>query len=225
MYIENYLDTIVNLELFTDFTKEQLVESFEINKYYIKKYKKGEIIHFQNEICNSIDVVIIGQVSVQRLDLSGNILTIAMLSQGEVMGANLMFSNKNHYPMTVTATMNTTVLHIQKKLILELCQKNMNFLIGLIRVISDKTITLTDKITSITLKTIRQCIIEFLIYEYHIQKSAVIKLDMTKKELAERFGIQRPSLSRELNKMRKDNLLEYDGHSITIKDLSILKRP
>jgi Mn-dependent DtxR family transcriptional regulator len=44
---------------------------------------------------------------------------------------------------------------------------------------------------------------------------------MSKKEMAERFGIQRPSLSRELNKMRKDGLLEYDAKTITIKDLNM----
>lgn len=65
-------------------------------------------------------------------------------------------------------------------------------------------------------KSIRQCIIDFLIYESYMQKSKTIKLEMTKKDLAEKFGIQRSSLSRELNKMRKEGLIEYDAHSITL---------
>ncbi len=69
------------------------------------------------------------------------------------------------------------------------------------------------------MKTIRQCIIDFLMYESFSQNSRTIKLGYTKKELAEKFGIQRPSLSRELNKMRKDGLIEYDAHSITIIDI------
>jgi len=36
--------------------------------------------------------------------------------------------------------------------------------------------------------------------------------------LAERLGIQRSSLSRELNKMRKDGLLEYDARTVTLKE-------
>ncbi|NCB72673.1 MAG: helix-turn-helix domain-containing protein, partial [Clostridia bacterium] len=44
----------------------------------------------------------------------------------------------------------------------------------------------------------------------------------SKKELAENFGIQRTSLSRELNKMRKDNLIEFDSASITILDDSLI---
>jgi len=48
---------------------------------------------------------------------------------------------------------------------------------------------------------------------------------MTKKELAERLGIQRTSLSRELNKMKKDGLIDYDAHSITICDFDIIRKP
>ena len=47
---------------------------------------------------------------------------------------------------------------------------------------------------------------------------------MTKKELAERLGIQRTSLSRELNKMKKDGLVDYNTHSITICDFDIIRK-
>lgn len=223
MNIENYISAIGNMDLFRSFTKAELVQLFKTNKYHIKKYGKSEVIHFQNEVCNTMDIVLTGQVSVQKIDKDGNILTISAFSSGDIMGANLMFSNKNCYPMTVIAKSNAVMLHIHKELILMLCQSNIGFLTGLIAAISDKTITLTDKINSISLKTIRDCIIDFLSYEYHIQKSNVIKLNMSKKEMSERLGIQRPSLSRELNKMRKDGLLEYDAKTITIIDMDMIK--
>ena len=224
MTIEKYIAAITSIDLFRDFTKQELLNIFKINKYTLSKYIKGEIIHLQNEVCKTMDLVLAGQVSVQKIDENGNILTISSFSSSDIMGANLLFASKNNYPMTITSKVNSIILHIHKELILELCQSNKNFLIGLITVISDKTLTLTDKINSITLKTIRQCITEFLIYEYSIQKSNVIKLGMSKKEMAERLGIQRPSLSRELNKMRKDGLLKYDANSITINDITMLKK-
>jgi len=73
-------------------------------------------------------------------------------------------------------------------------------------------------------RTVTECIIEFLLYEYHVQKSTTIKLNMTKKELAEKIGVQRPSLSRELNKMRKDGLIIYDPKQITITDVDLLNK-
>ena len=57
------------------------------------------------------------------------------------------------------------------------------------------------KIKTLALKTIRQSLEELLLYEYHAQKSTTIDLNMTKKELAEKTGVQRPSLSRELRNL------------------------
>lgn len=222
MKIENYIDAIASIDLFSKFSRQELAKLFKTSKYNIKEYRKGEIIHFQNEICSSMDIILSGHVSVQKIDENGNTLTITTFISSDILGANLIFSSRNSYPMTVIAKADSVLLHMHKELILELCQSNMGFLTGLITVISDKTLTLTDKINSISLKTIRECIIDFLSYEYHIQKSNTIKLNMTKKEMAERLGIQRPSLSRELRKMKADKLLDYDSKTITIRDLSII---
>jgi len=47
---------------------------------------------------------------------------------------------------------------------------------------------------------------------------------MSKKALAEKIGIQRSSLSRELNKMRKDGLIDFNSKYITINDVELLKK-
>jgi len=72
------------------------------------------------------------------------------------------------------------------------------------------------------MKTIRQSIIDFLLYEHHVQESTKIKLNMTKKELAEKIGAQRTSLSRELTKMRNDGLIDFNSKFIYIKDTNML---
>jgi DNA-binding transcriptional regulator LsrR (DeoR family) len=53
-------------------------------------------------------------------------------------------------------------------------------------------------------------------YESKRQNTNYIKLNMTKKALAEKIGVQRTSLSRELAKMRKDGLIVFDRTSITL---------
>lgn len=221
MNLKQCINVMTNIDLFNSFTTNELMALFEMASYKIGHYNKGQVIHFQNEVCYYMDIILIGQVFVQNIDKEGNILTISTFSPGEVMSVNLLFSNKNHFPMTVSAKSDCLVLHLPKKLVLELCQDNIEFLTKLIRVISDKTLTLTDKINSISLKTIRDAVIDFLTFEYSLQRNTRIQLNMSKKEMAERLGVQRPSLGRELNKMRKDGLLEYDAQSITITKLFI----
>ena len=216
--INKYIDAISNINLFSGYTQEELNEIFSSSNYEIKEYEPEQIIHLQNEICHTLDIILKGKASVQKIDENGNVLTINVFSDRGILGANLIYSSRNYYPLTVVATSRITILHLKRGLILELCQSNISFMVGLIREISDRTIILTDKINAISLKTIRQCIMDYLKYEYHLQKSNIIKLNISKKDLAESLGIQRSSLSRELNKMRKDGLLEYDARTVTLKE-------
>jgi CRP-like cAMP-binding protein len=218
----DYIGVIYITSPFSCFERQELLDILKKDNYKIVDYKKNSIIHFQNELCYSLDLVLKGKVDIKKIEENGNVLTICSFKAGDVLGANLIFAYDNSYPMTVISKTDCLIMHIRKELILDLCQKNKEFLLEFLHLVSNKAIVLSQKLRSVTMKTIRQLIIEYLSYEYYLQKSPVIKLDISKKELAERFGIQRPSLSRELNKMKKDGLIDYDSKSITIKDTDIL---
>jgi len=222
--MKTYIGFLKNMDLFKGFSKEEIDNLFTIDLCKIKDYKKNSVLYFQNEKCTTFDIILKGTILVQRIDSNGNVLTISNFTLGDVLGGNLIFSHKSFYPMTVVSKNNTVLLHMDKELVLKLCQINIHFLKKFLESLSDKTLILTDKLKSISMKTIRECIIDFLIYENYSQNSSTIKLDLTKKELAEKFGIQRSSLSRELNKMRIDGLIEYDAYSITILNTDILKK-
>lgn len=215
----NYIPLLKTIDLFKDLSFKDIEYLFTKDLYEIKNYKKNSVIYFQNEKCTQFDIILKGTIIVQGIDSQGNVLTISNFTVGDVLGGNLLFSHKSFYPMTVVAKTDAILLHINKDLVLKLCQSNIIFLNNFLISISDKTLILTDKIKALSMKTIRQCIIDFLVYESYCQGSNIVKLELTKKELAEKFGIQRPSLSRELNKMRKDGLVEYDAHSIKIIDI------
>lgn len=216
--VEPSLDILLRLPLFQDFSRDALRLLLNDSKYEIREYGKYEILHMQNEVCQFMDIILEGKVIVQNIDEKGNVLIIDTFVGGDIIGANLMFSSKNVYPMTVIASLRTLVLMMKKELILEMSQGNTCFMLGLLNEISDKTIILTEKINAISRKTIRQCILDFLQQEQSRQESSVIKLPISKKELAERLGIPRSSLGRELIKMRKDEILEYDAWTITLKE-------
>ena len=221
---EKIIELLLCTELFKSFDHNEVIKWLKENTCKISFYNKNEIIHIQNEKCNFMDIIIEGKLSVQKIDESGNILTIASFSSNSMIGGNLLFSKNNTYPMTIICNFPCTVFHFSKNLVLQLCQTNKYFLSTFLSSLSDKTLLITDKLNSLTMKTIRERIVDYLIYEYHKQQSTIIKLETSKKELAEKFGIQRPSLSRELNKMRKNGLIDFDAHTITIKNMNMLDR-
>ena len=224
MNIDRYKNLINHTYLFNIFSPDEISYLFKDGYYNIKSYNKKTIIYLQNETCNTIDILLDGEVAIQKIDENGDILTITTFGSGDIMGGSLAFSNNNEYPMTIIAISKSTLLHIEKELILNLCQNNRKFLTRFLESLSGKNLILTDKIRFISMKSIRDKIVEFLTYEYHIQGNTTIKLNISKKELAERFGVQRPSLFRELKKMKEQNLIDYDSKHIIILDKSIFKK-
>ena len=221
--MKNYIQLLKNTELFKCLSDVEIESIFNERYYKIKDYEKNTIIYLQNERCESLDIILEGTITIQKIDQDGKVLTISDFMSGDVLGENLLFSVNSNYPMTISAKTNCTLLQVKRELILKFCQSNELFLTSFLKSLSSKTLILSNKIKSLTLKTIRQCIIDFLLFEYVSQDSAKIKLNMSKKDLAEKLGIQRSSLSRELNKMRNDGLIEFDSKYITIKDVNTLK--
>lgn len=188
-----------------------------------KSYTKDAVIHFDSDICTNIEIIISGEVIVERINESGNLMKITEFYPDDILGGNLVFSKNPHYPMTVSAKTPVILISIHKSLVFELCSTNPDFLKIFLGYISDHAILLGDKIKHYVNQSIRESLIAFLKNEYHLQCTNKIQLHSTKKELADRIGVQRTSLSRELQKMKKDGLVDYDSKSITLLDMSIYK--
>ncbi len=126
--------------------------------------------------------------------------------------------------MTITAKQPTVILEINKDRLFALFSNNHDFLRNYLEFVSDHATILGARIKHYVNKTIRECIMGYLEYERQKQNSNIIQLNRTKKAWAEKIGVQRTSLSRELAKMRKEGLVRYDSKSIELIFLSS-KRP
>ena len=211
-----------NMELMGQIDLMKSITPQEIESYLIEgsckitQYRKNNIVHFVGEVCSKLEIILSGKVVIERIDESGNLMTIAEFLGGDVLGGNLMFSKNPYYPMTVTAKEATLILEINKDRLFRLFSDNHEFLSSYLEYVSDHTVILGDRIKHYVNRTIRESIISYLNFESKKQNSSIIKLSMTKKALAERIGVQRTSLSRELAKMREGGLIEFNSVSITL---------
>jgi len=210
------MELMGQIDLMKSITPQE-IESYLIEgSCKITQYRKNNIVHFVGEVCSKLEIILSGKVVIERIDESGNLMTIAEFLGGDVLGGNLMFSKNPYYPMTVTAKEATLILEINKDRLFRLFSDNHEFLSSYLEYVSDHTVILGDRIKHYVNRTIRESIISYLNFEAKKQNSSIIKLSMTKKALAERIGVQRTSLSRELAKMREDGLIEFNSVSITL---------
>lgn len=215
-----YEQLIYNTNLLKDIEKEQIALYFEKQQFKFITYMKGTVVHLENDSCKNLEIILFGKVVVERLDESGGILTVAEFNENDILGGNLLFSNKPYYPMTITTKQETIILEIAKDVVFDLCGNNIAFLKTFLEYISDHTTMLSFKIKQHINKTIRESLLIFLEHEVKKQSTNRIRLNMTKKELADKIGVQRTSLSRELSKMKKDGLIDFDIETITILSIN-----
>ena len=209
-------ERLKKISLLQHLSEEDLESNQKSGKFKVVSYKKNSVIHFDGEACRNLEIILTGKVVVERIDQSGNLLTISESYRDDILGGNLLFSKNPYYPMTISTQLPTNLLEIDKEVLFELFCSNPSFLRTYLEFVSDRAFILGDKIKHYVNKTIRESIMNYLEYESKRQNSRQIKLDISKKALAEKFGVQRTSLSRELANMRDDGLITFDRDTITL---------
>ena len=201
-------------DLFKDVNEETF--NIYLKNMWTKKYKKGQVIYFEKDKAKTLDIILMGQVEVTGYSEDGRYISIDTFSKGDILGGALLFSQNPEYPMTVISKSEVILLKMNKDTIIMFSMKDKYFLLNLLSMFSKKTAILSNRIRTVSLKTIKESVMDFLLKEISIQKTNKVKLNISKKELAKKFGVKRTSLSRELAKMRDDGVINYDANSITL---------
>lgn len=223
MKLENYYNILKAINLFGNFSDEDFSKFFKNTNYWMSTYSKDSMVFIEGRECNSLNIILSGNIRIEKIDPFGKTLAIVDFKDGDIYGETLLFGKPNTYPMTGISTMDTTVLFIPKDVVFYLCKNDDVFLKEFITSLSLKSVTLSSKLKQISLKTIRQKICEFILLDYNKNKSLKIKLNMTKTEWADIIGVQRPSLSRELLMMKNLGLIDYDYKYIYVMNLEEIK--
>lgn len=205
-----------NSDLFHEHNESDVRKLMSDISCVVKTFGRKEMIHHEGELCKGLELILFGTVVVEKYDVEGNVFQVVKFKSGDSIGGNLLYGSVDSYPMTITAENEVQILFISKEDVLKLAMRSETFLKAFLKSVSDKSIILTGKIKSISHTGIRDRIKAYLAYEYAVQGSDTIKLTYSKKELAERFGVQRTSLSRELQKMKSEGLIDFDRKTITI---------
>ncbi|MDS0524265.1 Crp/Fnr family transcriptional regulator [Clostridium sp. SHJSY1] len=210
-------------ELFKNIDNKKLKEIISNIPYHEREYHRGEVIAHEDQECRSLGLILEGHIEIIRLYSSGKSITIQKLGVGDVFGEALVFSSHSNYPATIEAVEKTNIIFINKEEVLKLCLEEEIILENFMTLLSDKVFMLNGKIKSISFKSLKQRVVNYLIKQSRLQKSLTIKLKDSKESIASYLAMPRPSLSRELIKLRDENLINFDRNTITIFNIEDLE--
>ncbi|MGI6703441.1 MAG: Crp/Fnr family transcriptional regulator [Clostridia bacterium] len=217
------IEALTESWLFKGFGEGDLSKLLGGTRYRVSSFTRDQVIALEGDDASSVGIVLEGTIEVLKTYPSGRSITISRLTRGDIFGEAIIFSHQKSYPATIISSGSSRVFFLSEPDILQLCATNPKFLNNFMGMISNKILMLNERIKSLSYQTIREKIASYLTEEYMKQKTPVIRMTVSRREMAEHFGIPRPSLSRELISMKKDGLIDFDRQTITIKDMEALE--
>lgn len=210
------ITAITQCYLFNSIDEEELSEL--LSKVEVKEvvFAKNEILAMQDEPCNRLIILKKGNVKAEMADPSGKVVKVEDISAPNPLAIIFLFGAKNKFPVQVTALDRVEALIISKQSVIKLLGMNEQLLKNYLDISANFASRLSDKLYFMSFRTIRQKLATYFLNL--VGNDNLITLDRSQQTLSEYFGVSRPSLSRELANMAKDNLIAIDKKQIKILD-------
>ncbi len=217
------LNKLAMCDIFDGLSRHELKHVLNQISYNIKTFSQGQVIFSQHHLSQNLGILIKGRIKVAKFLPSGKSIIIARFIQPASFGEGTVFSSEDLNPSTVIADCPTRVLFIDRNNLLTLFFLNQQIMNNFLKLLSQRLLLLNQKISLLSLSSIREKISYYLLDQAAKQNAYTIKLPYTKTYLANYLCVPRPSLSREISKMQKDGLIQTEGRTIMITDMNSLE--
>ncbi len=189
--------------------------------FQIKSYPKDEIVVVAGEPVLNLHIIISGSVRGEMIDYSGKTIKIEDIEAPKPLATAFLFGQENKFPVTVTANCETKILTMPVAEFLKMLQLNTPILKNYLNSISSRAQFLSQKLHFLSFKTIKGKVAHFLLQQAG-EKFHSIELKNTQQQLADLFGVTRPSLARVFGEMQKEELIKIENKTVTLLDKKAL---
>ncbi|HSH19873.1 MAG TPA: Crp/Fnr family transcriptional regulator [Draconibacterium sp.] len=189
--------------------------------FQVKSYKKEEIVAVAGEPVLNLNIIISGSVRGEMIDYSGKTIKIEDIEAPKPLAAAFLFGQENKFPVTVTVNEDAKILTMPVPEFLKLLQLNTQILKNYLNSISSRVQFLSQKLHFLSFKTIKGKVAHFLLKQAG-EKFHSVELKNTQQQLADLFGVTRPSLARVFGEMQKEKLIKITNKTVTLLDKKAL---
>mgnify|MGYP000890736703 FL=1 len=224
---KKHLLALKKCELFDDISLDEISSLVSCLCPVIQNFGRNDFIVKSGDEFHSIGIVLEGEASVYKETLSGNRFLINKVQAGEMFGEIAAFAKQKRWPSIVQANTAVTVCFIPKDKIVgrccSVCSYHTRLIHNMIGIVSERALMLRKKIDYISIKTMRSRLCTFL-YEYYLNCGTnIFRIQMNRGQLAEFLNVSRPSMSRELSRMKDEGIIDFHLSTFKILDLEKLK--
>jgi len=218
--MENYNQILTQTQIFREMSGKEIGRLLLFLKPVMRKYKKGSFIISAGSAVNDLCIVLEGKTQIIKEDIYGNRAIINELGPAEMFAEALACAQIQHSPVSVVSVIDSKILFINFNKIAG--AKNFpaaaynKIIKNIMLLLSQKNIFLNNKLEHASQKTIRDKLLSYF-NELAVKSGAArFTIPFSKTAMADYLFVDRSAMSRELAKMKKEKLINFNGNDFEI---------
>ncbi len=210
--------------IFKDLTTDQL-DSVHYGKGS-SLYKRGNIVYHEGHRINGFYCVQDGIIKIYKTGIDGKEQIIRFAKAGDIIGFRSVLS-KELACTTAKVIEDSVLCFIPSENLFQLVKENSTFSMQLMQLTCRELGEANNFITDIAQKTVRERLAEILLIlmdTFGLDQDKVLKISLTREEMANMVGTATESVIRLLSEFKLDNLIDLHGRKISLIDLPGLRK-
>lgn len=219
--MKTMFDTLLQLPMFQGLCNEDFTNILEKVKLHFTKHKPGEMIIDHNTPCDQLIFLLDGQLASTTTSEDEIYSFVELIEAPYVIEPQALFGMNTRYISSYSSQTESHTVSISKSLVLAELFKYDIFRLNYMNIISNRAQMLYNRLWEKTPQTAEEKIINFILI--HIEKPVgekILKIKMD--DLAHILDDTRLNISKTLNTMQEQKVLELHRKEIIIPDASLL---
>ncbi|MBK5196197.1 MAG: Crp/Fnr family transcriptional regulator [Proteiniphilum sp.] len=188
----------------------------------VRTVDKGNYVVRQGDPIHYLYLLMEGLVRTEMVTKEGNVLEIEFIEPVRPLAPAFLVASENRFPVDVITTERSIFYVIPKSLWLKEMMSNETLLINFMKVTSNMTVFLSKKVQMMSIKSLKGKLSLYILENTTAQNDSFF-LRRTQTQLADYFGVQRPSLARTLGEMIRDGWISLYKRELKVLDRSKLE--
>jgi CRP-like cAMP-binding protein len=214
------LDLLRNAELFRGFTDADFAKICASVRRRVQDFERKDVLVRQGAPVSEIGVLIRGGLLSEKYHINGRVQIIRTFSPYAAVNLDAVCSSFRTGPTTITANRSGRIIWLSFDDLIQgeavSAAVNKALFDRIAAILADENIRLMYKSDILAMRTVRGRIMAYFSILSEKRGSLTIDIDMNQEELAQYLCLDRSSLSLELNKMRREGILDFNKKIYTL---------
>ncbi len=185
--------------------------------------EKGQTVVRQGDEIKDLYLLVKGVVRTEMITQEGNLLEIEFIEAVRPLAPAFLFAQNNKFPVDVITIEECHFLLIPPKVWLKEMMQNEVLLTNFLKLNSNMMVFMSQKVQMISIKSIKGKLSLFIL-ENTTDENNQFTLKRNRTQLAEYFGVQRPSLARTISELVDKGIIAIDKREVMVLNREELKK-